>query len=198
MNKLVLLAMLIGLTACSGPKIKVQTSPAEADVYVAQQGSKEKTLLGKTPLEMSYQEMHQKVGSTQAGGDYLIMTVESRDYDTERLMVPPAAFGSELVDIKLQLNPKDVMVASQILQRLHNAQKYAQLGQYERAQIECDKALEINPNFVRSLSMKGSLYYLQKNYDDALKWFDKALAIDNGFDEAINMIARIKKERNEK
>ena len=68
-------------------------------------------------------------------------------------------------------------------------------GLSRRAQIETDKALEVDPKFVRSLSMKGSLYYMQKNYNEAVAWFEKALAVDNSFEEAVKMIAKIKQER---
>lgn len=43
--------------------------------------------------------------------------------------------------------------------------------------------------------MKGSIFYLQKNYDEALKWFEKALAADSSFEEAVKMINKIKQER---
>lgn len=187
----VLLAAGCGTTA----KLKVQSEPPEAEVYVSQQRSTEKKLIGKTPLEISYNELFEKAGSSVAPGEFLNIYVQAKNFETEKVLLPPNAFGntSTMVQVKLQAT-NEVINAGQILQRLHNAQKFAQSAQFERAHIEVDHALEIDPKFIRALSLKASIYYLEKKYDDSVKWYEKALAIDSSFDEAVKMISRIKQE----
>lgn len=183
-------------TACAGPRLKVQSTPPNAQVFVSQQSSKDRKLLGVTPLEIGFKELYEKVGSSPSNGEYLLLTLESATLEPEKVMLPPITFGTSAMNVKVQLNAKqDVKKAESILQRLHNAQKFAQAGQLERALIETDKALEVDPQYVRSISMKGSIFYMQKNYDEATKWFEKALAIDGSFDQAVKMISRIKEER---
>lgn len=188
-----LAALFIG---CAGPRLKVQSTPPSAQVFASQQSSKDRKLIGTTPLEISFKDLYEKVGSSPSNGEYLVLTLESTTLEPERIMLPPVTFGASAMNIKVQLSPKqDVKKTESILQRLHNAQKFAQAGQLERALIETDKALEVDPQYVRSVSMKGSIFYMQKNYDEATKWFEKALAIDATFDQAVKMITRIKEER---
>ncbi len=182
---------------CSGPQLKIQSDPSNAQVFAAQQSSKERKLIGTTPLEISFKDLYEKTGgASQASGDYLALTFEANNLEPEQIMLPPVTYGTSTMNLRVALGPKkEVKGAGAILQRLHNTQKFAQAGQLERAQIEVDKALEIDPQFVRSLSMKGSLYYLQKDYTEALKWFEKALAVDSSFEQALKMITRIKEEK---
>lgn len=183
--------------SCSGPQLKIQSTPANVQVFAAQQSSKEKKLIGATPLEISFKDLYEKTGgASQTGGDYLILTFESPTLEAEKFLLPPVSYGTSTMNLKVNLAARqDTKSAGSILQRLHNAQKFAQAGQLERAQIEADKALESDPLFIRSISMKGSIYYLQKNYSEATKWFEKALTIDSSFEEALKMLTRIKEEK---
>jgi hypothetical protein len=45
--------------------------------------------------------------------------------------------------------------------------------------------------------MKASIFFVQKRWDDSQAWYEKALALDNAFDEAIRMITEIKKIKGE-
>ena len=201
MNKIIsvlsiLFLLSIVVSGCSSPRLKVQSTPSNAQVFLAQQSAKDRKLLGTTPLEITFKDLYEKAGSSPSNGEYLVLTLENASLEPERVLLPPVSFGSNVMNVKVQLSPKmDVKRAESILQRLHNAQKFAQAGQFERAQIETDKALDVDPTYVRSVSMKGSIFYMQKNYDEATKWFEKALAIDANFDQAVKMIARIKEER---
>lgn len=182
-------------SGCSAPQLRVQSDPPNAQVFVSQQGSKDKVQVGITPFDIPFKEVTDKVGEANSG-EYYIMTIEGKDLQTERVLLPTTSFGSKVVSIKVQLSKKEESRnANEILLRLHSAQKFAQTRQFERAQIELDKALDIDSQFVRAITMKASLYYLQKNPTEALKWFEKAVAIDSSFEEAINMIAKLKAEK---
>lgn len=195
MLKMILGVFILSSLGCS-TKLKVQSEPADAEVFVSQQYSTEKKSLGKTPLEISYSELNQKSGGTPKSGEFLVLSIEAKDFEAEKILLPAAPFGATGSNVNVKLvASKDANQAKNILDRLHNAQKFAQSSQFERALIETDKVLEIDPKFPRALSMKGSIFYLQKKYDEALKWFEKALAADNSFEEAVKMINKIKQER---
>jgi len=183
------------LVGCSS-KLKIQSEPSDIEVFVAQQNSAQKKSLGKTPIEITYSDLSEKVGGTQSSGEFLNISFEAKDFDIEKVLLPSKPFGLTSTQIYVKLTPlKDVSQARDILQKLHNAQKFAQAGQFDRAFVDIDKVLEVDPSFIRALSLKGSVYYLQKNYDEALKWFEKALALDGSFEEAVKMIAKIKEEK---
>ncbi len=193
--KNVVLSSLVFLVACSS-KLKIQSEPSDIEVFVSQQNSAQKKSLGKTPIEITYSDLSEKISGTQNSGEFVYMSFESKDFDIEKVLLPSKPFGLTSTQIFVKLTPlKDVSQARDILQKLHNAQKFAQAGQFDRALVDIDKVLEVDPNFIRALSLKGSVYYLQKNYDEALKWFEKALALDGSFEEAVKMIAKIKEEK---
>ena len=53
-----------------------------------------------------------------------------------------------------------------------------ELGKYNDALVSINKANDLNPNNVKFLNELGYTYYLLKNKDDALIYYDKALVID--------------------
>lgn len=181
--------------SCSS-KLKIQSEPSDAEVFVSQQNSLDRKSLGKAPLDISYSDLIDKAGGTARTGEFYVLSFELKDHETEKLLLPPQPFGATQANVVAKLVPsKDANQAKDILQRMHNAQKFAQSGQFERAMAETDKILEVDAKFARALSLKGSIYFLQKNYDDALAWFEKALASDPSFDDALRMINKIKAEK---
>ena len=100
---------------------------------------------------------------------------------------------STTVLAKLKPGAEEGRVANVLLQHLFNAQKLANDADFERAQIEIDKALELDPKFVRAMSLKGSILFLQKKYEESLSWFEKALTLEPQFSDAIKMSSQIRK-----
>ena len=69
------------------------------------------------------------------------------------------------------------------------AEAYTALGRFEDAMALINQALEFNPLSPNHHYTKGNIYYLQRQYDHALDWMEKALAIDNKWDLAIRVKA---------
>lgn len=193
----ILIVSVLGLIGCSS-NLKIQSEPPNVDVYAALQKSAEKKLIGKTPFEITFDQLGKNVGTVESNEFYTLF-FESKELEPEKVLLPNRVFGTDKVDVFVKLTPKkEIGLAREALQRMHNAQKFAVSGQYERSLVEIDKVLEFDGKFVRAHSLKGSVFYLQKNFDEALKWFESALAIDNTFEEAIKMISKIKAEKEKK
>ena len=58
------------------------------------------------------------------------------------------------------------------------AQYFHSQDNYSEAIKYYDKALEINPNYLVTLSNKGVDFLYQDDYSEAIKYFDKALEIN--------------------
>ena len=188
--------LFLGLTIGCSSKLKIQSEPSDAEVFVSQQKSLERKSLGKTPLELSYKDFTEKAGGAPPSGEFFVLQFELKDYETEKLLLPSQPFGATSSQVSAKMVPaKEANEARDILQRLHNAQKFAYNSQFERAIVEVDKVLELDPKFARALSLKGSIFYLQKKYDEAIVWFEKSLSADPSFDEALRMINKIKAEK---
>lgn len=190
-----LIVMAVGFGGCVTSTYTVKTDPPGAEVYVKSFDSDEKQLIGQTPLTLSYSELREKTKIPASSGEFFRLILEKKDYQAETMLVPASRMGhsSTMIVIKMKSGGEAVSKVNLLLQHLFNAQKLANEGDFERAQIEIDKDLEIEPNFTRAMSLRGSIFFLQKKFDESMKWFEKALAVDPGFSDAIKMIAQIKK-----
>lgn len=170
----------------------VKTDPVEADIHVVDSKGEKKSL-GKGPLQMTTADLNAVLGDEVASGEYFTVEVSKAGYTAERFLVPAARFGTLVTSLDVKLTAgKDQRLAKDILEHLFLAQKLANSGQFERAQIELDKVLAGAPDFSRALSMRGSIYYVQKNYAESLKWYEAALAADPRMEDAVQMTARIR------
>lgn len=194
LKKILFGILLFFLSGCASNFI-VKSDPSEADVYVKTTGRDEEISLGKTPLSLPLEELQQKVRIDSASGEYFDLIVKKKDYQTKTLAVPASRMGHRetLVAVKLKQGQDDSKTVSLLLQHLFNAQKLANERSFEKAQSEIDKALAIDPTFSRAMSLRGSIFFVQKQYKEALTWFGKALDADPQFEDAIKMITYIKK-----
>jgi tetratricopeptide (TPR) repeat protein len=203
-NYPLILSLLLGsllaavlLDGCSSMFV-VKSDPAVADVYYLDPKTGLKKELGKTPLEMKDSAVKEAVGEVPSGG-YFTVIVEQKGFIPERLMVPATRFGTMVTQINVKLKPgsqeKEVRIAKDILDHLFLAQKFAVAKEYDRAQAELDRILNDFPEFARALSMRASIYYVQKNYAESLKWYELALKSDPEMEDAVRMTAKIRAMR---
>jgi stress-induced-phosphoprotein 1 len=55
---------------------------------------------------------------------------------------------------------------------------YTKLAEYLLGMNDCDKCIELNPNFAKVYSRKGLLYYMKKDYAKAIEAYERGLKID--------------------
>lgn len=193
-----LAAFSVLMSSCVTSKITVKSEPSESDVIVRAVGSEDRTPIGKTPLTISFREIQEKAKVDPSSGEFFELLIERKDHQSERFLIPSARMGhtETIVLAKLKSGETEGRLVHRLLQHLFNAQKLANEREFERAQIELDKALGLDENFTRAMSLRGSIFFVQKRYEESLKWFQKALEVDPQFDDAIKMIAQIKKITN--
>jgi len=198
-NKLLKIASVLIFTqwilGCISSRFAVKTDPVDAEVFVRSFGSDEKKLIGKTPINMTLVELQNQTKVSPVSGEFFEIVIEKQGFQSERVLVPGARMGhiETIVMAKLKPGESEGRLAHKLLQHLFNAQKLANDREFERAQMELDKAFELDPTFVRGMSMRGSILFVQQKYDESLKWFQKALNADPQFEDAIKMIAQVKK-----
>ena len=187
------IGIIVSFTGCSSV-FTVKSDPLGADVFFQDPKTGEKKPLGKTPLEMPKSELRKTVGNGIDAGNFFTVIVEKPGYLPSSFSIPATGFGTmaTILDVKLKEGsaPKEARIAKDLLDRLFLAQKYALSAQFERAQIEIDKILAEFPSFPRALSMRASIYFAQKNFEESVKWYDKALEADPQLEDAMRMSAR--------
>lgn len=189
-----LLLLVSNISGCVTAKFTVKSEPTEAEVFVQNSGSDVKKPIGKTPMTIDFAEIKEKAGVDTSSGEFFELLVEKKGFASEKYLIPAARMGhSETIVLsKLKAQETEGRVAHILLQHLFNAQKMANNREYERAQAELDKAFAIDEAFVRGMSLRASIYFVQKSYDESLKWFEKALSLDPQFEDAVKMITKIK------
>ena len=187
---------LVILSGCATSTFSVKTDPLQAEIFIENPKTGEKKSIGMTPLEIPMSNVKDVVGEEVMAGEFFTVVIEKKGFITQKLNIPATRFGTLLTQIDAPLKagdePKQIHVASEILDHLFIAQKLALAKEYDRAQVELDKILALAPDFTRAMTMRGSIYYIQKNYNESMKWYEEALKADPKMEEAVNMIARIK------
>lgn len=56
--------------------------------------------------------------------------------------------------------------------------------EYNKASNCVEHILSIDPKNIKALNGKGNVFFYQKQYNEAIKWFDKAIEINNKFAES--------------
>lgn len=95
-------------------------------------------------------------------------------------------------DCAIQLAP-EMSSSSEIRSICHNnrATCFFKLGKYEYTVKECNKALELNPTYMKSLFKRGEAYEKLENYDEAISDMKKILELDPSSYQAKRSIIRI-------
>ncbi len=72
-----------------------------------------------------------------------------------------------------------------------NAMGYSYLskGQLNKAFIEFQKAIQLNPKNREAFNYLGYVSYRFKKYDEAISYYQQAIAIDPGYSDALNNLA---------
>ncbi len=174
----------------------VKSDPLGSDVSFIDPKSGTQKSLGKTPLEMKTSAVKEAVGEAIASGEYFTVVISQKGYVTEKVSVPATRFGTLVtqLDVKMKKgeNEKEARIAKDILDQLFLAQRYAQTKEYDRAQATLDRIINDFPEFPRALSLRASIYFMQKNLEESLKWYGKALVADPQMEDAVRMTAKIK------
>ena len=78
------------------------------------------------------------------------------------------------------------------------ATAYYFAGEYRKSIADCDQVLKRNPRHFGALSGLGQIYLALENYEQALAWFRRALAVDpnlEGVELNIKVLEEILKQR---
>jgi tetratricopeptide (TPR) repeat protein len=194
-DRLCLLILLLAITGCSST-FEVLSTPAQADVSYMDPKTQEKKSLGQTPLSIPMSQIEDALGEKGAeGASFISIVVEKAGHQTQSIAIPRSSFGTMVMslDVKLKEGDDKIQVgkADDILKRFFLAQRFTNNKEYQRALSEIDRIIEIAPGFARAYSMKGSIYFVQKNFAESLKWYEQAVKLDPQMEEAVKMIARV-------
>lgn len=194
-NRFLVFLAASAMMACAST-FKVVSDPPDAEVFVTSEGSAaEKKSLGKTPLEMPKEELAKNLPENAASGGFFTLVITKQGFKEQRFSLPASSsFGTTLTQLDVKLisgqDEIEIKAAEEAINKLFLAQRLALTQQFERAIIEVDQILTRYPKFARALSMKGSIFFAQKKFDESLKWYDEALKADPQMEETVKLAAK--------
>jgi tetratricopeptide (TPR) repeat protein len=177
---------LAALVSACASTLSVDSEPASAEVYLSQSPTqKTGQALGQTPLEVKLSDL-----PLERGG-YLI--IEKPGYMRETILISEPALGTTRTEIFMRLTQgsRDGEKASTLLGILTSAQEQVQQGKIDLAHVTIDRALQIDPYFVRGITFKAALFFMDKKYAESEELYKRALGLDPNLAEASRMLARI-------
>lgn len=176
-------------------KYVVKSDPEGVAVYYQAARSDNRIKLGDTPFELTEEQFTKTVSIDPHSVEYFELVFERQGFRPERLLVPGARFGAMSTTVSVAMKPSanDGNIARDLLQMIMNAQKFANEGDFQRAHSEVDRALQVDAKFARAASMKGAIYFMEKNYGDSLKWYESALQIDSQQQDVVKMISHLRR-----
>lgn len=184
------------LTISCTSKLIIQSDPPQSQVSIAIEGQ-DSLKIGITPLEISDRELAEKLRTPIKSNSFVSFIFEKENFLTKTVYVPIGRWNQTQQSINIILQPKsdEGRVAVQILQHLFNAKKFIETRQTEQAHTEVDKALTLEPKLTYAMLLKGSIYYIAGQWDEAEVWYKKAIDIEPKQTEAIKMLEKLKSKR---
>jgi tetratricopeptide (TPR) repeat protein len=184
-------------TCACASKLTLQSEPSDAEVSIAVAGKVDKAKAGKTPVELTENQLQQMLQVTPDKAALLEITIEKKDFETRTILFPSNRWGELSKTIKIQLTPRTEAsdTVRVMLRHLFNGKKFAESRQYDQAHLELDKALALDSKLAQAMSMKAGVFYLQNNFVEAETWYKKALEAEPSFSEAIQMLEKLKNKK---
>lgn len=185
----------IGLFSVScASSITFKTSTPGAEVIVSK-GDKFATL-GKSPVTIKEKEVGSKLGVSLRSIQYYRVMATLNGQASETVIVPVGLWGNTKTTVIIPMdNENNVANPDKVIRHVINAQKFAENKQLTQSHGELDDALKLAPQFSYAMSMKGALFFANKDYRRSKEWYMKALKADPGNSEALLMLKELENPR---
>ncbi len=194
-NWSILFALALAVVAgCTNLKVVVRSEPSGAEVWIKDRLTGKRNILGITPLEVSPDAIDWVLGASKdSNKDYWEVLISKEGYQTAQYFLPRKS-GTSVSGLTATLVPGvDDERAKVVIERLFTAQNYAVKGVFDKAHKEVDHVLRTWPRFGRAYTMRGSIYILQRKYQDALEAYETAQFVDATLTEAKLMAAELRR-----
>lgn len=191
-NLFLFFAISFALYSCGSPStVKFSSTPSEADVSVVN-SSGIATVLGKTPLTSNEPDVY------QGNSRYTQVKIKKDGYLEQDVVLMKSTFGSDTsVSVQLKKDETVQNIGEQSITQEKVASAIArtsgliQSKQYAEAETVMLNFVDQYPNVSVGYDYLGNINYLQKKYVKALKYYNRAIALNPQNTERRVIIERI-------
>jgi tetratricopeptide (TPR) repeat protein len=174
-------------------EISIKSTPELADVYIREVGSQQSEKIGQTPIILT-EEILKKVSTP--GKAPMMIVVKRAGFLKQQLLLNDLGNTSIQYDIRLEENNLSNMMTTidKVGSELFEAQRLIRSGSYDNSL----KLLNtLNKKFPYSSiinELRGAVYYLKKDYPNALVYYDIAVKYNQKNVDAFKMKKYLEKE----
>lgn len=166
-------------------KFKVTTSPSEADVYIRNSTSDTPQKIGVTPIDKNLIELKSQFNL----GSVYTLTISKEGHESYNMMI--ASPGDAAVDISVNLpisqNVHFNRKIDKIAEQLFEVQRLTRDKAYDRAILIIEEIEKEEGSLSITSEMRAGIYYLKKDFQQALSFYRKAFALNSQNKDAYSM-----------
>jgi tetratricopeptide (TPR) repeat protein len=171
-----LIMLVNGTDYVQAEDISVTSNPEQADVFVKNTLTKEKVKIGKTPLKMSLND----IVNNFARSNVFIVEISKDGFDPYRLLL--SRTGSNDIELSVNLDiSKNIQMVKEVdflMSQLFDVQRQIRAKDYGSALTKLDELEKDFPHYSIIYELKGSAYYLDKQFSKALNYYRKAFSVN--------------------
>lgn len=171
--------------------LKFNTTPADAEVRVVDSNGIS-TTIGKTPFAANDLDVF------KSNSKYSQIIIKKDGYVDHDLVITKPLFGADIVvnaqlkkDENMQNVGEQTIVQEKVANGIARANGLIQSKQFEEAETSMLNFVEQFPSVSVGYDYLGNINYLQKRYAKALKYYNRASALNPQNSERIVIIERI-------
>lgn len=193
-RRFLFLLMMSAVVGCSS-KLVIRSEPSEAIVHFVVPDTNERKPIGVTPLEISSSQISDFTRYAPTQGAFLEFVVEKEGYQAQSMLVPYSRMFTRVTEVQIRLLVKEKLgkVYHNLVQHLVNAQSLIHRLELSRAEMEIQRALKIDADFVFTRLLLGNVYFLKGEYARSLREYERVLELEPNNQEALKLISRVRK-----
>jgi len=157
-------------------ELSIKSNPEQAEIYVKNAANHERVKIGKTPLKISMNE----IVNNYAKSNVFVLELEKDGFDSYRvLMTRTGSNDIELnVNLEVSKNVRMIKDVDYLVSQLFEVQRQIRTKDYTSAVRKLDELEKDFPHYSVIYELKGSAFYLDKQFNKALNYYRKAFGIN--------------------
>lgn len=192
LNLFIIIILSAAITACSTPsQVRFISTPSEADVIIID-NSGIGTSIGKTPLTVNESDVY------KGANRYSQIKIKKDGHNEQEIVLMKSTFGSDTtINVQLKKDESNSNLGEQtsnqekVASSIARANGLIQAKQYVEAETVMLNFIEQYPSVSVGYDYLGNINYLQKKYAKALKYYNRAVAINPSNAERKVIVERI-------
>ena len=171
-QKLIVILAVSALQSAFALDLRINSLPSNAEVFVKSTKSDQYKKIGETPFTISFSDLVQSYTKESV----FFIEIRKADHTPYRILMADLQTSDVNLDVKLEMIDEyaNLTKIDEIVQSLFDAQRLIRASSYGEALKILDAGITKFPKVSSFYELKAGVFYVQKNYKDALEFYREA------------------------